>query len=265
MPRTQALDQARDVIRRHRGHESGEGHGAQSKAQAPQPAASSKGDENGNDGGGAGGPVKSSHIIEEHLDLGVPRQVAFDQWVHYQDLARYSKRESAQSKAQDRVSFQSKIGPSTRSWEAEVVDQVPGRRIAWRSIGGAKTTGVVTFHSLGGDDRLTRVMVEMEYHPTGAIETVGNFFRMQRRRVRKDLKLFKHFVELRGEAIGQSGDETPRDQPHAQSAAPAADAIKQGGRRAHDNAGQTRKANTADGRGRSRARVAARAERGGTS
>ena len=27
-------------------------------------------------------------------------------------------------------------------------------------------------------------------------QTVGNFFRMQRRRVRKDLKLFKNYIEL---------------------------------------------------------------------
>lgn len=47
------------------------------------------------------------------------------------------------------------------------------------------------------------MMVQMEYHPAGAVETVGNFFRMQRRRVRKDLRLFKHFIELRGEPVGK--------------------------------------------------------------
>ncbi len=153
---------------------------------------------------GAPGPVKSSHIIEEHIDMGVPTQVAYDQWSRYQDLARYSKKESAQVKRSDRVSFRSKIGPSGRSWEGQVVEQVPGKRIKWRSIGGAQTMGVVSFHRL--DDRLTRLMVEMEYHPKGAIETIGNFFRMQRRRVRKDLKLFKHFIELRGEATGPGAE-----------------------------------------------------------
>ncbi len=148
-----------------------------------------------------GGPVKSSHIIEEHIDVGVPRQTAYDQWTQYRELPKYSKHESAQAKREDRVSFTSKIGPSTRRWDADIVEQEPPKRIAWRSVGGAQNMGVVTFHEIDG--RLTRVMVQMEYHPKGAFETVGNFFRMQRRRVRKDLKLFKHFIELRGEPTGK--------------------------------------------------------------
>lgn len=162
----------------------------------------------GGAGGGRGGPVKSSHVIEEHIDLGVPRDVAYDQWTRYQDLAKYAKHESAEQRRKDRVSFHSKIGPSSRGWDAQIVEQRPGRRIVWRSIGGARHMGVVTFHKL--DDRLTRLMVEMEYHPAGAIETVGNFFRMQRRRVRKDLRLFKHFIELRGEATGKGSRERMR-------------------------------------------------------
>jgi uncharacterized membrane protein len=56
--------------------------------------------------------------------------------------------------------------------------------------------GTTSFHGL--DDRLTRVMVEVEYHPRGLLETVGNFFRMPRRRVRRDLRLFKNHAELQG-------------------------------------------------------------------
>ncbi len=150
--------------------------------------------------GASGSPIKSSHIIEEHVDVGVAREDAFAQWTEYRELPKFSKKESAEPKREDRVSFTSKIGPSTRHWDADVVDQQPPRLIAWRSVGGSQNMGVITFHSL--DDRLTRVMVEMEYHPRGAIETVGNFFRMQRRRVRKDLRLYKHFMELRGEPTG---------------------------------------------------------------
>lgn len=151
--------------------------------------------------GGSTGPVKSSHIIEEHIDVGVPRDTAYDQWTRYEDLSHFTKKESAKPKRRDRIGFTSKIGPSSRTWETQIVEQVPGRRIVWRSIGGAKTMGVVSFHEI--DERLTRVMIQMEYHPTGVLETVGNFLRMQRRRVRKDLRLFKNFIELRGEATGE--------------------------------------------------------------
>lgn len=157
----------------------------------------------------SGRPVKSSHIIEEHVDVGVPIQAAFDQWTDYEKFPQMTKAESAEREREDRVTFKSKIGPSRRTWTSEIVDQQPGRRIAWRSLSGPKTIGVVTFHKL--DDRLTRVMVEMEYHPSGAMETIGNFFRMQRRRVRKDLKLFKNFVELNGEVDRHEGERIKGD------------------------------------------------------
>jgi uncharacterized membrane protein len=72
----------------------------------------------------------------------------------------------------------------------------------WRAKGGIQAKGVTSFHRL--DDRLTYLMVEIEYHPSGFLETIGNFFRMQRRRVRKDLKLFKNYVELKGEPTGKA-------------------------------------------------------------
>lgn len=157
---------------------------------------------------GRAAPVKSSHIIAEHIDVGVPRETAYDQWTRYEDLSRYSKNEAAEVERGDRVGVSSKIGPFSRRWEAEIVEEVPGRRVVWRSVGGANHMGVASFHELDG--RLTRVMVEMEYHPSGAIETIGNFLRMQRRRVRKDLRLFKNFIELRGEASGSGTGQSTR-------------------------------------------------------
>jgi uncharacterized membrane protein len=147
------------------------------------------------------GRVKSSHIIEEHIDVGVPRDTVYDQWTQYKDFSRFTKHEFANEQDDGQVSFESKIGPSRRTWNSELVERTPGKRIAWKSSGGAKNMGVVSFHRL--DKNLTHLMIEMEYHPSGFFETIGNFFRMPRRRVRKDLKLFKNFIELKGEATGK--------------------------------------------------------------
>jgi uncharacterized membrane protein len=47
---------------------------------------------------------------------------------------------------------------------AEIVDQVPNERIAWRSTGEkGHVAGAVTFHELTPD--LTRVLVNLEYYP----------------------------------------------------------------------------------------------------
>ncbi len=155
------------------------------------------------DGDGQGGPVKSSHIIEEHIDIGTRRDVVYDQWTQYDDFSSIMKGESGQRRSDRRVGFRSKIGPVRRRWTSEVLERSPGRRIAWRSVEGPKNLGVVSFHDVDRSGSLTRLMVEMEYHPSGFFEVVGNFFRMPRRRVRKDLKLFKHHIELANEASGK--------------------------------------------------------------
>src|SRR5262249_47649791 len=152
------------------------------------------------------------HIISEFIECGVPPSVAYAQWGQYDKWSEMFKKESAQpgkgsggrsgrnsrnsGDSEDReVTASSKIGPSQRQWQAEVVERVPDRRIVWRAKGGIQAKGVTSFHRL--DERLTQLMVEIEYHPSGFLETIGNFFRMQRRRVRKDLKLFKNYIELK--------------------------------------------------------------------
>jgi hypothetical protein len=175
-----------------------------------------KGRQSGRKGGNEGQRVKSSHIISEFIECGVPHSVAYAQWLQYDKWSEMFKKESAQpgkgngnrsgrnagGKGDREMTATSKIGPSQRQWQAEVVERVPDRRIVWRAKGGIQAKGVTSFHRM--DDRLTHLMVEIEYRPSGFLETVGNFFRMQRRRVRKDLKLFKNYVELKGEATGEA-------------------------------------------------------------
>jgi uncharacterized membrane protein len=53
------------------------------------------------------------------------------------------------------------------SWEAEIIGDTPGERIAWRSVGGVvPNAGSVTFAPAPGD-RGTELHVEMEWAPPG--------------------------------------------------------------------------------------------------
>lgn len=150
---------------------------------------------------GDGGKPKLSHLIEEHTDISVSRRVAYDQWTQMEMFPRITKGIiSVEQENDTEAEWTSKIGPLTRQWKAKITEQVPDERIAWKSEGGPDHEGVVTFHSL--DDGLTRVLVQMHYKPQGPFEVVANKLRIQRRRVRRDLRLFKHFLELRGEATG---------------------------------------------------------------
>lgn len=152
-------------------------------------------------GNNDGATPRLSHLIEEHKEIAVPRRVAYDQWTQFEMFPSIVKgAERVEQRQRDRTSWTSKIGPVKRQWTAEITEQVPDERIAWKATGGLQMKGVVTFHSL--DEDLTRVLVQIEYSPRGTVEQVANLLRVQRRRVRRDLRLFKHFLELHGEATG---------------------------------------------------------------
>lgn len=145
---------------------------------------------------------KLSHLIEEHTDIGVPRSVVYNQWTQMELFPTIVKGvETVDQKEDDQAVWTSKIGPVRRVWKARITEQVPDEKIAWKSESGPEHQGVVTFHSLGDD--LTRVLIQIQYKPHGPLETIANELRIQRRRVRRDLRMFKHFLELRGEETGE--------------------------------------------------------------
>jgi uncharacterized membrane protein len=87
-----------------------------------------------------------------------------------------------------------------REFHAEIVEQRPDERIAWRSAEGAMHAGVVTFHRLS-DDR-TRIKVQIQEEPEGVAERLGEAICLLDRRVKGDLERFKAMIEGRGTETG---------------------------------------------------------------
>jgi uncharacterized membrane protein len=150
--------------------------------------------------GKKGGAGKKPTVILESIDVGVPLRTAYDQWTQYQSFSSFAKGVKSASRADDTHSdWQAKIWWSSRSWKAQTTEQIPDYRIQWTSEGAKGTTkGVVSFHRL--EENLTRVLLVIEYYPTGLFEKTGNIWRAQGRRARLDLKNFARFITLKGEA-----------------------------------------------------------------
>ncbi|MGW9250055.1 SRPBCC family protein [Streptomyces badius] len=146
-----------------------------------------------------GGKSKSVTIVED-IDVGVPVREAYDQWSQFQEFSSFAKGVVSVEKADDTTSnWKVKVAKSTRSWKANVTEQVPDERITWTTEGAKGTVkGVVTFHAITDD--LTRVLLVLEYFPKGLFEKTGNIWRAQGRRARLDLKLYRKFIMMRGEA-----------------------------------------------------------------
>ncbi|MCT2588637.1 SRPBCC family protein [Streptomyces sp. N2-109] len=152
-------------------------------------------------GGKAGGGGKSKSVtVVEDIDVGVPVREAYDQWTQFQEFSTFAKGVVSVEKADDTSSnWKVKVAKSTRSWKANVTEQIPDERITWTTEGAKGTVkGVVTFHALTED--LTRVLLVLDYFPKGLFEKTGNIWRAQGRRARLDLKLFRKFLMMRGEA-----------------------------------------------------------------
>ncbi|MDX3638870.1 SRPBCC family protein [Streptomyces sp. MB09-02B] len=149
----------------------------------------------------SGGSGKGHTIIED-IDVGVPVREAYDQWTQFQEFERFAKGVvGVEQKDDTTTQWHVKVAKSNRHWRGNITEQVPDERIAWTSEGDKATTrGVVTFHPLG--ENLTKVLLVLEYFPKGLFEKVGGLFRAQGRRARLDLKLYRTFVMMRGEATG---------------------------------------------------------------
>ncbi|MEV0975355.1 SRPBCC family protein [Streptomyces sp. NPDC049915] len=149
--------------------------------------------------GGKGRAGNKPTVIIEQIDVGVPLRTAYDQWTRYQDFSTFAKGVKSASRADDTHSdWQAKVFWSSRSWKATTTEQIPDQRIAWTSEGAKGTTkGAVTFHRLA--DNLTRVLLVIEYYPSGLFEKTGNIWRAQGRRARLDLKNYARFITLKGE------------------------------------------------------------------
>jgi uncharacterized membrane protein len=171
------------------------GGGALGKVKEKIPGLGGKEGGDEESGGSQDGPgdVKATSIIE-YVDVGVPLRTAYDHWSGYEEFSSFTKGVRDVSK-EDEVSsdWRLQILWSARSWKATVAEQIPDDRIVWKSEGGKGTThGVVSFHELA--PTLTRVVLTVEYYPSGFFEKTANIWRAQGRRMRLDLKHFQRYV-----------------------------------------------------------------------
>ena len=92
------------------------------------------------------------------------------------------------------------IGGEREEWQAEIVEQPPDERVAWRAVQGKGNAGVVTFHKIAPDT--TRVMLQLDWEPEGMKEKIGAAVGMDSSRVKGDLERFKEMIEHRGVETG---------------------------------------------------------------
>ena len=153
-------------------------------------------------GGGGGGSQKGGKTrrlpIQRWTDVAVPVNQAYEAWTKWEEWPNFMHRVLEVSEEDDnKIHVSEKIWFWTREWDGEITEQRKNDRIAWKTESGMQHSGVVSFHKI--DDNLTRVMVDMDFLPTGVVEKMASGMRFVKRAVEADLARFKAYVEL-GEA-----------------------------------------------------------------
>ena len=139
--------------------------------------------------------------VEESIDVSVPVRTAYNQWTQFEEFPKFMEGVEEIRQIDDtRTHWKTKIAGVEREFDAEITEQHPDHRVAWRSTGGAEHAGVVTFHRL--DDDTTRVMVQLDTEPEGLVEQAGDKLGVVTRRVKGDLGRFKELIEARGTESG---------------------------------------------------------------
>jgi uncharacterized membrane protein len=150
--------------------------------------------------------------IEESIEVAVPVRTAYNQWTQFEEFPRFMEGVEEIRQIDDtHVHWKTRIAGVEREFDAEITEQHPDHRIAWRSVEGTAHAGVVTFHRLSDDT--SRIMLQLDSEPEGPVEKVGDALGILKRRVKGDLERFKEMIESRGAETGAwRGDvETPED------------------------------------------------------
>ena len=152
----------------------------------------------------------ATQTIEQSIEVEVPISRAYNQWTQFEDFPHFMEGIEEVRQTDDRhLHWVAELGGERHEWDAEITEQSPEERVAWRNVDGKDNAGVVTFHKLS--DQQTKVMVQMDWAPEGVKEKIGAALGADARRIKGDLQRFKEFIESRGQETGEWRGEIPRE------------------------------------------------------
>jgi uncharacterized membrane protein len=149
--------------------------------------------------------------IMESVEVNVPVRTAYDQWTQFETFPTFMEGVKQVRQLDDRtLEWVAEVAGREKRWKARITEQEPDRRIAWTATEGARNAGVVTFHRLADDK--SRVTLQLDVEPDGALERAGDVVGVVKSRVKGDMERFKEFIESRGHETGAWRGEI--GQPH---------------------------------------------------
>ncbi|MDB6022365.1 MAG: cyclase/dehydrase, partial [Pedosphaera sp.] len=148
-------------------------------------------------------PSKENNMesVEKSIEVEAPIKEVYNQWTEFERFPEFMEGvEEVRQLDDGRLHWVAEIGGKKKEWDAEIYEQIPDHRIAWRSTSGTRNGGAVDL--LPKDAGRTRVTLKMDYEPEGVFEHLGDALDMVTERVEGDLERFKEFIQARGTETG---------------------------------------------------------------
>jgi uncharacterized membrane protein len=139
--------------------------------------------------------------VERAVTIEADPQTLYDFWRNFENLPRFMEHlVSVRVDSPTRSHWVAKA-PAGRTveWDAEIVNEVPGSLIAWKSLAGADVPNAGSVHFIaapGGRGTIVKAVMDVE-PPAGKLGVViaKLFGEDPDREVREDLRKFKQLME----------------------------------------------------------------------
>lgn len=139
--------------------------------------------------------------VTESIEVNVPVSTAYNQFTQFEEFPQFmSSVQEVKQLTDTRLHWRAIVAGKEKEWDAEITEQIPDQRIAWRSISGVANDGIVTFDPVSGDR--TRITLQMSYLPETMTEAVGDSFGAVKLQTKENLRKFKKLLESRGVESG---------------------------------------------------------------
>ena len=139
--------------------------------------------------------------VTESIDLEVPVSTAYNQWTQFEEFPHFMEHvDEVRQLDETNLHWKVTVAGQTEEFDAEVTEQIPDTRVAWKSTNGRENAGVVDFHRLA-DDR-SQITVVLDAEPEGMMEKAAAMTGIAGSQLKGDLARFKEMIEGRGSESG---------------------------------------------------------------
>ena len=137
-----------------------------------------------------------AHVTKQ---IKIPTAVSavYGQWTQFESFPSFMEGvEEVRQLDAKRLHWKAAVAGKSVEWDAEITEQIPDTRIAWKNTNGATNAGVVDFHRLNENE--CEITLSMDVEPHGLTETVGAKLGFLDRQVEGDLERFRDLMAEKG-------------------------------------------------------------------